>query len=95
MTTRDDYVKKMHAKLDEWNADIDRLEARMKAASADVRVVYQRKLDQLRAQRDEAVSRLQHLRESSGAAWEELRAGMELAWEALSEALQSAKSQFK
>lgn len=95
MTNRDDYVKKMHAKLDQWNADIDRLEAKMKAASADVQVVYQRKLDQLRAQRDEAASRLQRLRESSGAAWEELRAGMELAWEALSEALQSAKSQFK
>jgi outer membrane murein-binding lipoprotein Lpp len=95
MTNRDDYVKKMHAKLDQWNADIDRLEAKMKAASADVQVVYQRKLDQLRAQRDEAASRLQRLRESSGAAWEELRAGMELAWGALSEALQSAKSQFK
>jgi uncharacterized coiled-coil DUF342 family protein len=95
MTNRDDYVKKMHAKLDQWNADIDRLEAKMKAASSDVRVVYQRQLDQLRAQRDEAVYRLRHLRESSGAAWEELRAGMELAWEALSEALQSAKSQFK
>lgn len=95
MSKRDDYVKKLQTKLDEWNAEIDKLETRAKEVSADARKAYDRKLAELRAKRDDAGARLQSLREASEAAWQELRAGMELAWEALSEGIQSAKSQFK
>ena len=34
-TTRDAYVQKVKAKLDEWNAEIDRLEAQARQKEAD------------------------------------------------------------
>ncbi|MCA8982704.1 MAG: hypothetical protein R3C12_10095 [Planctomycetaceae bacterium] len=95
MLDRDAYVKKIQAKLDEWNADIDALEARVQTAQADVHLVLNRRLDALRAQRDDVAAKLQALRNASGEAWQDLTAGMELAWESLSEALQSAWSHFR
>lgn len=95
MLDRDAYVKKIQAKLDEWNADIDALEARMQTAQADVRLALNRRLDALRVQRDDVAAKLQALRNASGEAWQDLTAGMELAWESMSEALRSAWSHFR
>ena len=41
MTDKDAYVQKLHAKLDEWNAEIDKLKAKADKAEADSRVEYQ------------------------------------------------------
>ena len=42
MNERDAYVEKMKAKLDEWNAELDRLSAKMSAAEADANLEYQK-----------------------------------------------------
>ena len=46
--TRDAYVEKMKAKLDEWNADIAKLEAQAKQKEADARVSYQDQIETLK-----------------------------------------------
>jgi uncharacterized coiled-coil DUF342 family protein len=94
MSNRDAYVAKIQAKLDAWNADIDKLEAKARAAQADARITLDQKLNELRSKRDEAAAKLQALRSAADDAWEDLKAGVELAWESLSESLQSAKSHF-
>ena len=95
MSNRDAYVKKLQAKLDEWNADIDKLEAKARASRADVQVALNRKVTELRSRREETTAKLRELRDAGEGAWEELKAGVELAWEALSDAMQSAKSHFE
>jgi hypothetical protein len=35
MKNKEAYVQKMHAKIDEWNADIDRLKAKADQVEAD------------------------------------------------------------
>ena len=95
MNTKEEFVRKMHSKLDIWNAEIDALTAKANAAEASARAEYHKQLDALRSKRDEARSKLNALETAGEGAWEDLKAGVELAWDAVSEAVQSATSRFK
>jgi predicted nucleic acid-binding Zn-ribbon protein len=99
MSTKEDFVRKMHAKLDQWNAEIDALSARANQAAdqaeEDARAEYQKQLEALRSKRDHARSKLNELESASEGAWHDLKAGVELAWESVSEAVRSATARFK
>ena len=49
--SRDFYVKKIKAKLDEWNAEIDRLEAISRQKGADMQASYQNRFKELKEKR--------------------------------------------
>jgi len=95
MSTKEDFVRKMHAKLDQWNAEIDALSAKADAAEASARAEYHKQLETLRGKRDHARSTLSELESASEGAWHDLKAGVELAWESVSEAVRSAAARFK
>lgn len=95
MITRDEFVRKMHDKLDQWNAEIDALKAKADKAETEARVEYHKQLDTLRSKRDDARSKLNELESAGENAWEDLKAGVEMAWESVSEAVRSATSRFK
>ncbi len=95
MSSRDEYVRKMHAKLDAWNAEIDRLAAKADQAGADVRAGYKKQLEALRVQRDDARKTMERLQSTGEGAWQDMKAGVEAAWHAMGEAIDSAKSRFK
>lgn len=48
----------MKAKLDEWNKDIDRLEAQAEGLKADAQTRFQHQLDELKTARDAAIQRI-------------------------------------
>ena len=95
MSKRDAYIQKLHAKIDEWNADIDKLAAKAQEAEADARIEYQEQIDALKGQRREVENKLADLKQSGEGAWEDLRAGLDLAFESMNEAVNSAISRFK
>ena len=95
MSTKEDFVRKMHAKLDQWNAEIDVLSAKADQAEASARVEYHKQLEALRSKRDAARRKLGELESAGESAWQDLKAGVELAWESVSEAVRSATSRFK
>jgi len=95
MSTRDEYIQKMHALLDKMNAEIDDLSARAEGAEADVRDEYQKRIAQLRTKQEEARAKLASLRDAGEGAWQDLKAGIEMAWDAIGEAIDSAKTHFK
>lgn len=95
MSTKDEFVRKMHSRLDHWNADIDALTAKADAAEAHARDEYHKQIEALRNKRDEARSKLSALESAGEGAWQDLKAGVELAWDAVGEALHSATSRFK
>lgn len=95
MSSRNDYVRKMHAKLDVWNAEIDALAAKADQAAAETRAEYHKRIEALRAQRDDARKKMEHLQSAGESAWQDMKAGVEMAWGALGEAIDSAKSRFK
>ncbi|MRR39049.1 hypothetical protein EG829_31255 [bacterium] len=95
MNTRDEYVKKLQVKLEEWNADIDKLAAKAGEVKAELRHDYAEQLEVVKAKQAVARQKFEELQKSGGSAWEDLKAGIELAWAAVGEAIDSAKSRFK
>jgi len=47
MASKDEYVQKLHAKLDVWNAEIDKLKAKAEKAQAESRVEHQEQIKNL------------------------------------------------
>ena len=92
--TRDAYVKKMKAKLDEWNAEIAKLEAQAKQKEADAQVRYQDEIETLKDRRNAAKEKLDKIREGGSEAWNDLKGGFEQAVDSIGDALRSAQSRF-
>jgi uncharacterized protein YhjY with autotransporter beta-barrel domain len=92
---RDEFVLKLKEKIDLWNADLDKLQARADLASAEARVKYQQQIEDLKIKRGELEEKMAQLRGASEGAWGDVKAGMEVAWSSMSEALSSAMQRFK
>ncbi|MGH8742913.1 MAG: hypothetical protein ACREUY_01395 [Burkholderiales bacterium] len=94
MTKRDEYIEKLKAQLDVWNAETSKWEAKAKAAQADVRAGYEKQLDVIRRQRNQAIERMRQVQASSGDAWLDLVRGADDAWAKMREAFEKARSHF-
>ena len=95
MSKKDAYIQKLHAKIDEWNADIDKLTAKASQVEAESKIEYQKQIGTLKNKRDEVEKKVSEISRSGEDAWQDLKAGIDLAWEAMSEAIKSATSRFK
>ena len=95
MTMREDYVRKMEAKLEQWNAEIDTLIVKAALAEAELKTEYNEQIEALRNKQIEARVKLAALRDASDEAWKDMRAGVEMAWDSVGEAINSALSRFK
>lgn len=89
------YIQKLHAKIDEWNSDIDRLSAKADQVEADARSDYRKQVDILKQKRRDIEEKLKDLNRSGDAAWKDLKSGIDMAWEAMNHAVQSATSRFR
>jgi len=94
MSTREEYVQKMHALLDKLNAEIDVLASKAEHAEGEVRDEYRQQITHLRARQNDAKTKLASLRNAGEGAWEDLKTGVEMAKDAIGEALESARSRF-
>jgi hypothetical protein len=95
MTTRNEYVEGLKARLDAWNADLAKWEAKARVAKTDLRIEYEMRLDALRKQREVATERLGQLQASAGEAWKELSAGADEAWDKMQVAFEKARAHFQ
>ena len=91
---RDQYVGKLKTKLDEWNADIDRLQEKAAQAAAAARKEYDEQIGGLRDRRGDLEEKLRALAVTAGSAWEDMREGVDGAAEALGAAIRAAKARF-
>lgn len=94
MSKRDDYVQTLHAKIDAWNAEIDKLQSKADQIEADSRVEYRNQIEMLKQKRNEIEKKVAEMTRSGEAALEDLKAGADLALEAMNEAINSATSRF-
>lgn len=94
MSLKDEYVEKLKAQLDDWSADIDTLEARLRKADAEFRIKYDDQLTVLKSKRDEAKVKLTEIQESAGDAWQELKKGSDEAWIIIKKAVAEASKKF-
>ena len=94
MTNRDDYLDEFKAKLDEWNAEIDKLESNAHQAQADAKVQYDKQLEALREMRDDAQTKFSEMQNTTAEAWDVMLQGTEKAWKAWTNAFAEAQSKF-
>ena len=92
---RDAYVQKLKAQLDEWNADINKLEAESDQAEAGTKIEYQKRIADLRARLKEVGDKIGELQQTGEEPWENLKQGLENSWEILKANFTKAKSEFK
>ena len=94
MSNREEYLATVKAKLEEWDADIDRLEAKASEAQADAQVQYRKQLDNMREMRKEAMARYAEMQGAAADAWETMAKGTEKAWNAWLTAFEEARDKF-
>jgi len=95
MKERDEYLERTKRKLDEWNAEIDAMEARIRKAEAKSRKGLQVRVNALKAKRDEAASKLEQMRGVPGDSWDAFMKGMERTWEELKTTIGDTKNAFE
>jgi predicted nucleic acid-binding Zn-ribbon protein len=94
MTTRDAYIEKIKARIDAWNADIDKMQAKAKEAGAEARIRHEENIEEMKKQRAEAEQKLQEARNASEDAWKDMQGGFEKAWSSISDAFADAAKRF-
>lgn len=95
MEIKDAYKQKMAAQLKEWSAQIDLLEAKAQNASADMKVMRAKQLQELRAKQRAASEKMKELGKASGAAWDQVKTTADKIWEDLKAGVADAHSKFK
>jgi len=87
MTNRDQFVSDLKSRLDRWNAEVAKWEARAERSRDDYLATYQ-------AKRDEALYQLKLLEKASASAYDDVAKGADEAWKALSQAYEKASTHF-
>lgn len=95
MTTRHEYIEKLKIKLDEWDNDIDELEAKTLRAKSEIKYEVEDQMKSLRLKRDLARMKMSEIKDASEEAWEDLKEGADEAWLSLKEGIDKAWSHYK
>jgi len=93
MAMKEDYIKKMKSKLEEWDNEMRKLADR--DIKLDMKKEYQEQVEALKPKMAAARKKMDDLEKASENAWEDLKAGMDMAWNAIAETIQAIKSRFK
>ena len=93
MTDRDQYVEKLKAQLDEWNAQIKTWEGRSAEVQTEARAEWEKQLDAFRRQRDQGLEQMRQIQAASIDAWHQWVRGADDAWARMREAFEKASAQ--
>jgi len=93
VASRDEYVQKMKAQLDEWNAEIDAFESKLSEVGDETRKELEPYVQKARDARDIAVTKLSTLKNSSEESWESTRSEVEHVWKTFKQSVNYFKSQ--
>ena len=95
MTTREAYLERLKAQLDEWDKDIEGLDRETSKADTKTKIKYEEQIKDLRQNVEEAQQTLTKIRDGSDNAWEDLKQGAETIWDVYKNSFKKAKSEFK
>ena len=95
MQNRDEYVEKLKTQLDLWNAEIGKWEIKAREAQAGARADFDKRLEAVRQQREQAMYQLRLMQSAAGDAWLDLVRGTDEAWAHMREAFDKASSHFR
>ena len=94
MSARKIFVEKLKAKLDEWNAEVDRLESKAEMIDAQNQARYRATIQEIKAKIRQVERKLTVIKNSSTDAWQDLKEGVEIAWKDFEASVKQVKEQF-
>ena len=92
--TKEEFQKKLDARLKELDAEVARLREKGNALKHQAKVDWDRKLAELETKRDAARAKMAEIRDSSAEAWKDVRKGAQSAWDELDKAFRDASREF-
>jgi len=95
MMNREEYVQKLKAQLDEWNAEAKKWEQKAAEAQSHMKAEYEKQLAALNSRRDEALYQMKLMQGASHDAWQDMMRGADEAWKNMHEAFNKARSHFE
>ena len=94
MTKTDINIEKLNSQLDEWKAEIDKLEAKAVEARDEAKLSYMREVKNLKVSYAEAELKLNEMRNAQERASSDIMDGVTNAWRDLGNALSKAAKRF-
>jgi uncharacterized coiled-coil protein SlyX len=94
MNEKDLYQQKLKAQLNEWQADIDKLKAKMAGASVGAKMELSQHINMLEDKIAEGNSKVEELDKVTDDSWKTVKEGFEEAWESISTAFEDAYKKF-
>jgi dsDNA-specific endonuclease/ATPase MutS2 len=88
-------IDKLTAQLKQWDAEIEKFEAKAQQANAETRAWYNEQIQYLHGKKQAARDKLNELEQAAEEAWKELKSGTEKAFDELKNAFQNALSKFE
>jgi uncharacterized coiled-coil DUF342 family protein len=95
MPSKEEYIRKIHAKIDEWDADMDKLREKAQRAESKFQSEVREQIDTLKSKRKEIAKKISELNSCAGDAWKDIAAGIDLSMESMGSAIRSALSRFR
>lgn len=95
MSDRDIYVEKAKAQLEQWNAEIDKLQAKAREANADAQKTYEDQIAEMKKNRDQMEEKLREMRSATEESWKDMQSGFEAAWKSMQDSVEKAMSRFR
>ena len=94
MISRDEYVAKLKAQIEHWNAEMAKWQAKSRETGEKMQAQYREQLQKFEARRDEALAEMRRLQGASGEAWKDMMRGAENAMKSWQEAFDAARRKF-
>jgi len=92
MSQKDIYIEKLNVQLKEWSASIDALKAKADKATADLKIGYQKQLEDLKARHVAARAKVADLKAAGDDAWDRVKTAVETGWAEIKAAFDKAKA---
>jgi|AntRauTorcE11897_2_1112592.scaffolds.fasta_scaffold203585_1 septal ring factor EnvC (AmiA/AmiB activator) len=92
---REEYIDEMAAKLKDWNAEVEKLEAKAREASAEAKKEINKEVEIFRAKKQKAEHKLDNLKKAGEDSWKELQAETKNAFEDIKGTLDNAVRRFE
>ena len=93
--TRDEFVNQLKSQIDQWNADIAKMEAQMKDTTGEVERRYAEGIAEASSQRARAQEKLAESLKYTTDTWDKARHDMEAAWKDVSDGFTKAWRRFE
>ena len=95
MSARSEHVARMKSQLDEWKAEMDKLEAKSEKTRENVNARYQAQLVALREKRHVGEKMLEALQTAGEDSWEKVVGETENFWNAIKDSMHEFRSHYK